>query len=411
MSSPDWNELPPELLFKVAMVGVPFEMRTVCKAWKAALECAAMKAYIRGSDLPLNLGSRYLALASLDLTQCASVTVEALRSLYGMPRLANLSLRLSDADFTTEFLDAIRGLSLASLDLGSPYHINGPQLKMLRGLPLVRVNLSAAMGVKEDDFLENLRGMPLTQLHLGERNNFTNAGLEVLKEMPLTDLDLGWEHRFSDAEALRGLPLKFLKLGGGSNGFSDPALLVLRDVHSLVSLDLGGSYRITDEGLVTLRGIPLTAFDFGGCVYVECPFTDAALEGLVGMPLTSLSLFWGVTDAALGLLQGMPLTNLRLPSEKITDASLRLLQGFPLMSLDLTSTSITDAGRALLQGIPLKRLVLDFTAIRGHGLRSLSGMLLNVLSVINCQQLDPWAMARFWEARFREEARLRSLGM
>lgn len=60
-----------------------------------------------------------------------------------------------------------------------------------------------------------IRGSPLKSLHLLECD-LVDAELEALKDMPLTELDLSWCTRVTDVGlvSLRGLPLTRLNLNG-----------------------------------------------------------------------------------------------------------------------------------------------------------------------------------------------------
>lgn len=112
-----------------------------------------------------------------------------------------------------------------------------------------------------------------------------------------------------------------------------------------------------------------------------------------------------VSDAGLLTLSGLPLTSLDLSYTDIS-GNFEVLQGSPITSLDLSGTKITDNSLASLHSLQLKRLVLECC----YGISSLAGlegMALSDLSVENCEQLGPEELANFWEGRYREEARLR----
>lgn len=377
----NWNDLPPELVHKIATDGqVACEIRGVCRSWKAALETPCTKIYIRGSDLPMNLAPRYPALKSLDLLWATDVTPQALHSLPGLPELRSLNLipNVDRQDLANPaFSNALRGLALTSLDLNSGETFVHPEddaafADIFRGLPLVRFSIWPAGGALSDSFLSLIGGMPLTQLHMGDENCFTDDGLKVIRGMHLTDLNLGAENSFSDAgmEVLRGMPLRHLSLGDSWHSLGDDTLKLLGEMSSLVSLKLGGAPSIlTDVGIAALHGMSLTSLDFSECDEGS-GITDACLTALRGMPLQRLKLFGGVTDVGMGHLRGLPLTELWCFGDGITDGGLEFLREMRLTRLVCSYTnSITNAGLLFLRGMPLTKLsLLHISSITTRGL-------------------------------------------
>lgn len=122
MSSPNWSDLPPELLYKIAKsCDGTRGMWDVSRAWKSSLESVAHKVVILGSDLPLNLASRFSSLACLDLQDFDSVAPESLEALQTLP-LTSLVVKLGAAKFSEEVSRSLKDLSLARLDLELTVH-------------------------------------------------------------------------------------------------------------------------------------------------------------------------------------------------------------------------------------------------------------------------------------------------
>lgn len=118
-NSPDWKDLPPELLLKVATScsGVQNQMRGVCQSWKTGLEACSTQLTIFGSALPTDLGARFTALSTLDLKGCTpGMTPRGLRSLRSLPSLAVLAMEMSAADITDASMAALLNLRLTRLD-------------------------------------------------------------------------------------------------------------------------------------------------------------------------------------------------------------------------------------------------------------------------------------------------------
>lgn len=460
--SPDWNDLPLELLCKVAQsVGPGCEvMKGISRVWKAACEAAATHVCIRGSKLPLDLSQRFPSLAILDLQDCTAVTLEALNSLQDLPQLKKLKVNLVDltveaGPLRAEMLDILRGLSLDGLEINNEGSRGWTfeRLRELRGLPLVKLEVDFKL--TSPPGLAVLEGMPLASLKLCQADKFisddgvcngpeaTKSELEVLKGLPLDSLDLGcnslqndflislrrlslkhlglghstfYEQGWWDAslEALQGASLTSLNLGerneftcagleylpslflkhlglGFSNSLPEETIAIVRGISSLASLDWGSQLDL-DRHLACLQGMQLTSLDLSN----GWDFTDAGLDALAGMPLVNLALFPYFSDAGLVFLQGMPLASLDLGATDITDAGLALLRGFPLSNLNLDCTSTTNAGLLHLRGMNLKILSLEDTQISGAGLRVLEGMPLERLCLRECDQIDFTEVAKAW---------------
>jgi hypothetical protein len=108
--------------------------------------------------------------------------------------------------------------------------------------------------------------------------------------------------------------------------------------------------------------------------------TDAFLTHLAGQRfLTHLDLDGGnyhVSDAGLSSLAGLPLTYLVLRCAEVTDSGLAYLRGMPLRHLNLHfCTAITDTGLLHFKGLPLQHLDLRMvTDLSGKGLSHLGGL-------------------------------------
>lgn len=159
MEIPNWGDLPPELLMKIATSCRDIEnlMRGVCKPWKLGLEATSRQLTISGSALPLDLGMRFTALARLNLHCCAfGVTPRCLRNLQALPSVTSLTLKLLAAE------------------------LNGEMLGALHGLPLAVLAVELAAGELTDGLVGGLRSLNLARLDLelaGERDLFEDAHL------------------------------------------------------------------------------------------------------------------------------------------------------------------------------------------------------------------------------------------
>lgn len=227
MPGPNWNDLPTELLLKIASSSGTGVMWDVSRTWRTSLEGVATQLTIIGSDLPLSLPTRFLSLTSLNLQGCTSeVTAASLELLKQLP-LTNLAIRTTWEDLSEEVTGGLRGLSLASLDLGleDPQRATDALLERLKGLPLTSLNLGDSE--VSGPGLASLQGMPLAALVLDGIDMGDNS-FEMLRGMPLTDLSLHWCLRVLDAgcEVLLGMPLTRLNLAG--SGISNIGLEYLK---------------------------------------------------------------------------------------------------------------------------------------------------------------------------------------
>lgn len=183
MASSKWEDLPPELLMKVATSypGVQNLMRGACKAWKTGLEATSTQLTIKGSALPPDVG-RFTALAKLDLQGCVpGVNPRGLRHLRALTSLNSLSLKLLASELITEMLGALGRLPLAilALDLGAGELTVG-LIGSLRALNLSRLDLKL-VGRKDgfvDAHLRQLAGRAMfSPLYKEWIQDFCNMGV------------------------------------------------------------------------------------------------------------------------------------------------------------------------------------------------------------------------------------------
>lgn len=230
-------------------------------------------------------------------------------------------------------------------------------LEILKGMPLVCLDLRQCHSVLCDAALQHLQSLPLTSLSLGlgyqwiDRSLVSDAGLDALLKMPLASLCLANFMKLTTAgiAKLRVLPLTRLDLRGCA-GLTDPGLEALQGL-PLTSLNLGNCRQLTNDGLAHLRHLPLTSLDLRFCLWL----TTAGIVKLRGLPLTELSLrgCTGVTGESLWLPPFFPLTSLDLGQCRLTDDSLEALFELQLTQLSLDGCRGLSAARlAWFAGIP-----------------------------------------------------------
>lgn len=121
---------------------------------------------------------------------------------------------------------------------------------------------------------------------------------------------------------------------------------------------------VTDAGLECLQGLPLTSLHLESEAYNPAGFksiSSAGLQALVGMPLTDLSLrgCHRITDLGLMYLQGMKHLR-RLDLEGcfcLTEAGIFALRGLPIAVLGLSECKgLAGATLGPLLRLPLTRL-------------------------------------------------------
>ncbi len=182
------------------------------------------------------------------------------------------------------------------------------------------------------------------------------AGAEVVMDEPESGghcliVDASGIREFNDQllAHVRNLPY-LLRLVLSHSAISDAGMENLRDLNSLVMLDLDGT-SITDVGLAHLRGLK----NMEGLILGDTQITSAGLQNLSGM---------------------VKLTGLRLAGTRIDDQGLLHLKNMSDMTiLDLDGTPLTDNGLASLRHMAqMSELKLVGTNISGDGLAHLAGM-------------------------------------
>lgn len=133
--------------------------------------------------------------------------------------------------------------------------------------------------------------------------------------------------------------------------------------------------------------------------------TDAGLEDLWGLPITSIFLYksrWGaepkLSAACLGPVMAMPLRRLSLAHcQWLTDAGLDELQHLPLTSLDIWSCNrLTNSVLEVLQNLPLTALGIRCEWLKDSGMEQLRGLQLTELDLYGCHQISDlgvWCLA------------------
>ena len=205
MGSIDWGEgLPLGVLSQVASgrCAQLSDMREANKTWQQGFDGGVTKLTVTnfGPLLPHDLAERFLELAGLDIGRCP-MEEAGLQILAGLKKLTSLSLGCGADEFdimhqeplarrlTDEGLENLRGLPLTDLSLECCSEVTDAGLACLRGMPLVKLSLGTCAKLSNSG-LENLVGMPLVSLNLGRGESLTDPGLEFLRGLPLTELSL-----------------------------------------------------------------------------------------------------------------------------------------------------------------------------------------------------------------------------
>lgn len=387
-SLPDWDQLLPDLLLKIASYGVTNEMRGASKTWRFCLESCITALAIRRSRLPLNLATRFLSLTSLDLTKCTLVTPKRLQALEALP-LTSLALRVKPdsegvptVDFSRGLVEALMGLNLAQLKL----HLGSEEtstrcyvidwLECFSDLPVVSLHLEKME--MYPIFMQSILSMPkLIEFTLSGENHvgrFLNERrdyvLHFLQGKSLTALNLEDFHytilEDANLEDLKGMPLASLTLDCGS--VTDTGFGYLRGL-PLSNLQIELASQMTDSGLENmLSGMPLTDLKLVGMKNV----TGSGLRGLRGAPLTRLDISQSDLSGDAGeggrlpSLAGLPLTDINVWGSKINDVGLECLRGLPLTRADFVlCLGFTGSGFAALKGAPLRSLILGTPNVGG----------------------------------------------
>lgn len=233
----------------------------------------------------------------------------------------------------------------------------------------------------------------LTSLDLGA-SIMSEAALGFLRELgKLRSLKMG----LSQVEATElGADHRNYPPGILAGELTDAGLEILRGL-PLTSLHLG-SCKLTGSGFAHLHGMPLTSLSLRGMTYLR----SDSLDLLLNLPLTKLDLsharrpryfplgLLGLGDEGVAKLRGLPLQSLNLSGNHcVSDIGLAHLRGMPLVDLDLTRvTWLTDGALAILGGLPLTRLSLSRCKRWTHfGLAHLRRAPLKSLDLSGCRQL------------------------
>ena len=231
----------------------------------------------------------------------------------------------------------------------------------------------------------------LTSLDLGRSRADEERDLPALGSFPkLQKLFLGpWVELY--------LPGEYDHVGLSSR-LTDAGMVHLRGL-PLTQLGLNGCRAVSDLGMECLRGMPLRLLDLNGCTKVM----DVGIEMLRGMRLEGLHLagLFHLTPSALESLRGMPLARLNLFDGRLalSEAGLQRLRGLPITSLNL-STIIYCLGPTVpnldlvLPGMPLSVLNLsNWSALADADLRVLARLPLKSLTLFGCYKLTDAGMA------------------
>jgi serine/threonine protein kinase len=241
-------------------------------------------------------------------------------------------------------------------------------LTPLRGMPLVKLNLSGCSKLKD---LGPLRDLPLTSLNLDGCSQVKD--LIPLQGMKLTALSMFGVGQLRDLAPLQNMPLTYLNLAGCEQ-ISD--LTPLQGM-KLTSLNLWNCQQVKE--LTPLKGMPLTSLSLLFCQQIK------DLSILQTLPeLTALDLFNCGQVHDLSVLRGLKLTALQLSNNgNIKD--LTPLQGMPLTQLRISNCQ-QIADLAPLKGMPLTVLEMQNNP-QIRDLAPLAGMKLTSLDIINCAQV------------------------
>jgi len=250
-------------------------------------------------------------------------------------------------------------------------------LETLRGLPNLTSLTLYDFNLTDEELKQVIDSLPHPEklIYIGLRNtNLTDAGLASLgKCTSLTRLYIdGSKIDGSGFSKLAGPSLFFLNLTNSEVTDKNLNGIVKSVGGKLSTLQLDGS-RITDEGLIVLRGVP----NLGGLGVGGTEVTPHGLSELMKRrPLLTLSLRelpWTMNDLT-SLPLGAKFGYLDLSDWKITDESLKSIPDLPNLSgIDLSGCGISDAGLTELARFPrLTYVRLDQTKVTLSGVLQLT---------------------------------------
>ncbi len=300
-----------------------------------------------------------LPLEKLDLMQCTKIYFDFQN---GFSSLRRLNLR--ETLITDDELASLKGCPLLThLNLGNCTGIQrmvGSGLDALAkaGIPLVALNLAdnprwhRSFGSSLEGFSQ-LRDLTLCGCSL------TDGQLARFKRLKVTHLDLSENHTISDEgiRSIRKLPLETLILNG-CTGISDEGFVSLQSM-PLQHLNLE-ECNITDDGLeVLVKALPLRSLNLKYCLRL----TDRGIRWLVLLPLETLKLdgCTGISDEGFNALGDLPLRTLSVSHSEITENSLKTLaEKLYLTSLNISfCKNLGQQGLKCLRLLPLERLITN----------------------------------------------------
>ncbi|ROO38632.1 hypothetical protein BIV09_13780 [Pseudomonas sp. 7SR1] len=290
---------------------------------------------------------------------------------------------------------------VAELDVKVHRNRSAPLLPQLRGLPVDHLALENA----EPQWLDALAGLPLRSLVLGSpRFSCDQALWRRLPDVALEALEISG---FSREDELTSLPslerLRRLELETYGEDFDDRFLRQLGSKSRLQALSLNRCDEVTDDGLLGLSPLQLRSLSLERVGQL----TARGAAHLCSHPLEQLSLGWnskiledpawlsGLTalrslslddchasDATLNAIRDLPIERLSLQSSYLCEDDLELLEGMPLADLDLKASRQIIERLDVLHAFPLKRLGLsDVQGIDKQTLRDLEGLELEALDL------------------------------
>ncbi|WP_256343863.1 MULTISPECIES: leucine-rich repeat domain-containing protein [unclassified Pseudomonas] len=290
---------------------------------------------------------------------------------------------------------------VAELDVKVHRNRSAPLLPQLRGLPVDHLALENA----EPQWLDALAGLPLRSLVLGSpRFSCDQALWRRLPDVALEALEISGFSRDDDLTSLPSLErLRRLELETYGEDFDDRFLRQLGSKSRLQALSLNRCDELTDDGLLGLSPLQLRSLSLERVGQL----TARGAAHLCSHPLEQLSLGWnskiledpawlsGLTalrslslddchasDATFNAIRDLPIERLSLQSSYLCEDDLELLEGMPLADLDLKASRQIIERLDVLHAFPLKRLGLsDVQGIDKQTLRDLEGLELEALDL------------------------------
>lgn len=312
-------------------------------------------------------------LIDLDLAGCRQVTDKGLASLAGQSTLCHLVLdHCTITDDTAATLAGFR--KLRTLSMRHCDTITFVTVASIGGLlQLVSLNLemcSALSGLRRLQRLTNLE-----ELNLGWCQSLGNDDVAALSALTnLTGLELARTTVSCCALGQLAELNQLKRLGLAGTIINDGALVLLRPLTALQSLDLGWCTNLTDACAKHIAA----ADTLQELNFAYCQVGDSMLSQLSAMThLQSLNLdSCNVSDRGLrylGDLKSLSLLNLSENSMILDDGITHLVGLSKLQALDLSYTGVSDDGIASVTCLTgLTYLNLDTRRVTDTGLRHLT---------------------------------------